>query len=51
MPTSIVEQTKDSGGISISMIEIKAIDIALLYEQKKTHSQKQQSKDKIKLGY
>ena len=51
MPTSIVEQTKDLGGISISMIEIKAIDIALHSGLKKTHSQKQQSKDKIKLGY
>ena len=29
MPTSIDEQTKDLGGISISMIEIKVIDIAL----------------------
>ena len=29
MPTSIVAQTKDLGGISISMIEIKGIDIAL----------------------
>ena len=29
MPTSIVEQIKDLGGISISMIEIKEIDIAL----------------------
>ncbi len=51
MPTSIVEQIKDLGGISISMIEIKGIDIALHSGLKKTHSQKQQSKDKIKLGY
>ena len=29
MPTSIVEQTKDLGGISISMIAIKVIDIDL----------------------
>ena len=29
MPISIVEPIKDLGGISISMIEIKGIDIAL----------------------
>ena len=50
MPTSIVERIKDLGGIFISMIEIKVIGIALRSELKRTRFQKQQLKDKIKLG-